>query len=90
MPGALVWVVVAVLVARLLKLDIHYVIVPDNIWSVVQFPALENLKQAFETFILIAAVSLAFIASTETLLCASVVDQMHPGARTKQDIKNTF
>jgi MFS superfamily sulfate permease-like transporter len=85
LPGALIGVMVAVLVAALLKLNIHYVNVPDNIWSVVQFPTLENLKRAFETPILIAAVSVAFIASAETLLCASAVDQMHQGPRTKYD-----
>lgn len=85
LPGPLVGVVVAVIAAAWLKLDIHYVSVPDNIWSVVQFPSLDNLQRIFETPILIAAVSVAFIASAETLLCASAVDQMHQGPRTKYD-----
>jgi MFS superfamily sulfate permease-like transporter len=35
--------------------------------------------------ILIGAISIAFIASAETLLCATAVDQMHRGPRTKYD-----
>ncbi|MEQ1484621.1 SulP family inorganic anion transporter [Methyloglobulus sp.] len=85
LPGALIGVIAAVLAAFVLKLDIHYVSVPDNILSVVQFPTVDNLKRVFETPILIAAVSVAFIASAESLLCASAVDQMHQGPRTKYD-----
>ncbi|MFY9328761.1 MAG: SulP family inorganic anion transporter [Georgfuchsia sp.] len=85
LPAPLLAVIVAVIVAAALKLDINYVIVPDNIWSVIQFPTLENLRRVVETPILIAAISIAFIASAETLLCASAVDQMHQGPRTKYD-----
>lgn len=85
LPAPLIAVVVAVITAAYFKLKIAYVIVPDNIWSVIQYPTLENLKHGFETPILIAAISVAFIASAETLLCASAVDQMHQGQRTKYD-----
>ena len=92
LPGALVAVVAAVAVAALLQLKIKYI--PDllknpddinNIWSVVQYPTLENLKRIFDGGIWAAAASVAFIASAETLLCASAVDQMHQGPRTKYD-----
>lgn len=85
LPAPLIAVVVAVIVAATLKLQIAYVTVPENIWSVIQFPTLDNLKHGLETPVLIAAVSVAFIASAETLLCASAVDQMHQGQRTKYD-----
>lgn len=85
LPAPLIAVVVAVIAAAFFKLKIAFVIVPDNIWSVIQYPTLENLQHAFETPILIAAVSVAFIASAETLLCASAVDQMHQGQRTRYD-----
>jgi MFS superfamily sulfate permease-like transporter len=85
LPAPLIAVVIAVLAAAFFKLNIKYVIVPDNIWSVIQYPTVENLKHALDTPILIAAVSVAFIASAETLLCASAVDQMHQGQRTKYD-----
>jgi MFS superfamily sulfate permease-like transporter len=85
LPAPLIAVIAAVAAAAFFELKINYVIVPDNIWSVIQLPALENLKHAIDTPILIAAVSVAFIASAETLLCASAVDQMHQGPRTKYD-----
>lgn len=85
LPAPLVAVIIAVIAAAYFKLKINYVTVPDNIWSVIQYPTLEGLKHGFETPILIAAVSVAFIASAETLLCASAVDQMHQGQRTRYD-----
>jgi MFS superfamily sulfate permease-like transporter len=92
LPAPLVAVLVAVAVAAVMQLKIKYI--PDllsnpedihNIWSVIQFPTLENLKLALNSEILLAAISVAFIASAETLLCASAVDQMHQGPRTKYD-----
>ena len=65
--------------------DINYVNVPDNIWSVTIFPTPEQLARIIEWPILIGAISIAFIASAETLLCATAVDQMHSGPRTKYD-----
>jgi MFS superfamily sulfate permease-like transporter len=92
LPGPLVAVVMAVIVAAAMHLKIKYI--PDllsnpddinNIWTVIQYPTLDNLKHAFEPAILTAAVSVAFIASAETLLSASAVDQLHQGPRTKYD-----
>jgi len=92
LPGPLMAVIVAVATAAVLQLKIKYI--PDllknpddinNIWSVIQLPTMETLKRVFDSNILLAAVSVAFIASAETLLCASAVDQMHQGPRTKYD-----
>ena len=92
LPGSLVAVLAAVVVAALLQLKIKYI--PDllanpddinNIWSVVQYPTRENLKGIFDSSIWVAAASVAFIASAETLLSASAVDKMHQGLRTKYD-----
>ena len=84
-PGPLIAICVAVLVAALLKLDIHYVDISDNIWAVIQFPSLQNFSRIFEAPVVFSAASVAFIASAETLLCASAVDQMHQGPRTRYD-----
>lgn len=85
-PAPLVGVLVAVAAAVLLRLGaIHYVDVPDNIWEVAIFPTTERLVRILEAPILIGAISIAFIASAETLLCATAVDQMHSGPRTKYD-----
>ncbi len=86
MPAPLVGVIVAILAAYVLGLsDITYVSVPDNIWSTVAFPTIDHLTRIIEAPILIGAISIAFIASAETLLCATAVDQMHSGPRTKYD-----
>ena len=85
-PAPLVGVLVAIVAAAIFKLDqIDYVNVPDNIWSVTIFPTTDKLMRIIEMPILIGAVSIAFIASAETLLCATAVDQMHRGPRTKYD-----
>ena len=92
LPGPLVAVVVAVIVSSVMQLKIKYI--PDllanpddinNFWTAIHYPTLDNLQQAFDKSILIAAVSVAFIASAETLLSASAVDQLHQGPRTKYD-----
>lgn len=85
LPAPLMAVVVAVIAAAALQLQIQYVDVPENIWSVIQWPTLASLQRLSEIPILLAALSVAFIASAETLLCASAVDQMHQGPRTKYD-----
>jgi len=85
-PAPLVGVVVAMLVAATLGLNqINFVEVPNNIWSVTIFPTADRLMRIVEPAILIGAISIAFIASAETLLCATAVDQMHSGPRTKYD-----
>lgn len=85
MPAPLVGVLVAISAALLFGLQVDYVNVPDNIWSVTVFPTWERLTRIIEWPFLVGAVSIAFIASAETLLCATAVDQMHRGPRTKYD-----
>ena len=85
-PAPLVGVVVGMLAAGVFKLTgIRYVEVPDNIWSVTIWPTPANLMRIFEPAIALGAISIALIASAETLLCATAVDQMHRGERTKYD-----
>ncbi|MEQ1672020.1 MAG: SulP family inorganic anion transporter, partial [Hyphomicrobium sp.] len=89
-PAPLVGVAVGMIAAAVLHLDaIKYVQVPANIFSNVlsgaTLPALPDLMKIFDPAILIGAISVAFIASAETLLCATAVDAMHSGARTKYD-----
>lgn len=85
-PAPLVGVIVGMIAAAIFKLEaIKYVEVPDNLLSVAIFPSLDKLMRIVEPSVLIGAVSIAFIASAETLLCATAVDQMHRGPRTKYD-----
>lgn len=85
-PAPLAGVIVGMLAAAIFKLTgIKYVDVPSNIWSVTMYPTLPNLARILEPAIALGAVSIALIASAETLLCATAVDQMHSGERTKYD-----
>ena len=89
-PGPLVGTLIAIAIAALIKAPIMYVTVPDNIWSVVSLPTttlIDNILGDTDLLkgMLLGAFSIALIASAETLLCATAVDQMHSGPRTKYD-----
>jgi MFS superfamily sulfate permease-like transporter len=85
-PPPLVAVVVATTVTIVLGLPIKQVQLPENLLSAVTFPSLAGLDAwAAWQPVVIAAVSIAFIASAETLLSAAAVDQMHQGPRTRYD-----
>ncbi|MCE7872568.1 SulP family inorganic anion transporter [bacterium CPR1] len=81
-PAPLAAVVVATLAAVALGLDVRTVEVPANLTQSFVFPHWTLLTSQE---IWLEALALAFIASAETLLCASAVDQMHSGPRTRYD-----
>jgi MFS superfamily sulfate permease-like transporter len=85
-PAPLVAVIVATAATVLLQLPIKRVAVPDNLLDAVQLPAWDGLG-GFADWqpLLLAGLAVAVIASAETLLCATAVDQMHQGPRTKYD-----
>jgi len=92
LPAPLVAVLTSMALASALHLPIKFI--PDllkdpsdidNFWGVIQLPTWSDLGRFWNTDILVSAASVAFIASAETLLCASAVDQMHQGPRTKYD-----
>ncbi|MCI5072917.1 SulP family inorganic anion transporter [bacterium] len=82
LPGALLGVLSAVAVSQLMALDIQYVDVPSSILNIINLPKLDLWTKSFSGDIIMAAVALAFIGTTETLLCASAVARMHNGPRT--------
>jgi len=84
-PAALVAVVLATTVAALLSVPVLYVEVPDNLWGEIRLPTMAILQDAPWAGLLQAAVLIAVVASAETLLCATAVDQMQQGPRTKYD-----
>ena len=59
--------------------------VPDNLWREIHFPSLTVLRSVPFTAVLQAGVVLAIVASAETLLCATAVDQMQSSSRTNYD-----
>jgi MFS superfamily sulfate permease-like transporter len=84
-PGALAGVVVGTAAAAMFQLPIDYVVVKDSLASYITLPTADSLSKLMNADILIAGVALAFVASAETLLCATAVSRMHPGDRTDYD-----
>lgn len=84
-PAPLVAIVIATVAAAFLKLPVLYVEVPDNLWSEIHFPSLTVLKSVPFGVVLQAGIVLAVVASAETLLCATAVDQMQTETRTQYD-----
>jgi MFS superfamily sulfate permease-like transporter len=84
-PAPLVAVVIATAVSAILNLPVLYVEVPDNLWSEVHFPTLTVLSSVPFGVVFQGGVVLAVVASAETLLCATAVDQMQSETRTNYD-----
>jgi MFS superfamily sulfate permease-like transporter len=84
-PGALVGVLVATALARALGMPIAYVALPDNLLGGIQPPSIALFSRLADWHLLVAAATLGFVASAETLLSATAVDQMHQGPRTNYD-----
>ncbi len=66
-------------------MPVFYVEIPDNLWSEVHFPSLTVLSDAPWAALFQAGLLIAVVASAETLLCATAVDQMQQGPRTRYD-----
>jgi MFS superfamily sulfate permease-like transporter len=84
-PAPVVAVTVAALAAWQFSLPVLYVEVPSNLLDEVFLPTTAELRSLLTAGVLLAALQIAVIASAETLLCASAVDQMHNGPRTQYD-----
>ena len=84
-PGPLLAVLLTAGVAFSLSLPVLYVEVPDNLLDGVHLPSMIILKDIPFTELLTGGLVFAAVASAETLLCATAVDQMHSGPRTKYD-----
>src|SRR5262249_51881791 len=76
---------VATAVAALLPLPVQRVAMPDSLLGAVRLTEPDDLGRLLDPRLLTAAVTLALIASAETLLCATAVDQMQTGVGTHYD-----
>ena len=85
LPGALIAVIVATIIAHSMKLPVQYVNVPNNLAETIRIPNLENLSRLLQVPLLVDAIAIAFIASAESLLSAAAVDRIHQGPRTGFD-----
>jgi len=80
-PGALIGVTLATLAATLLHLDVARITLPGSLASAVSLPNAESWKVLLDPALLGAALSVALIASVESLLSAAAVDRMSPGSK---------
>jgi MFS superfamily sulfate permease-like transporter len=85
LPGPLLGVLVGTIFAMSLSLDISLVELPATLASGLNIPTGEALNGFFRPEILMLGAVFAFVASAETLLCATAVDKMHIGTRTNYD-----
>ena len=84
-PAPLLAIVVATTASQLLQAPILYVDVPGNLLSGLTMPTIDTFSESPLKTLLISGAVLAIVASAETLLCATAVDQMHRGPRTRYD-----
>ncbi|MEQ8784950.1 MAG: SulP family inorganic anion transporter [Pirellulaceae bacterium] len=84
-PAPLVAIVVATLATALLVLPVLYVEVPDRLWEQIHIPTMAVLHNAPWTALLQSGLLIAVVASAETLLSSTAVDQLHSGPRAKYD-----
>lgn len=85
LPAALIAVTAATVIAYFTDLEILKITLPGNLMDSLSLPGLEQFRHLTERPYIIAAITIAIIASAETLLCANAVDQLHNGPRTKYD-----
>jgi MFS superfamily sulfate permease-like transporter len=84
-PAPLVAVIIATAGAAVLALPVFYVEVPNRLWEELHFPTWSVFQTTPWQLLLRDAVVIAVVASAETLLCASAVDRMQNGPRTRYD-----
>lgn len=85
-PGPLLGVIAGAGLAAVLEFPIKRVEVPASLAATLNTPQWEALLSGWSNpEILALGAIFAFVASAETLLCATAVDQMHTGPRTKYD-----
>ena len=86
LPAALVGIVAATLFATFAGLDIQKLYVSANMFEETTLPTSFTWFQLlFDPIVITGALVIALVASAETLLCATAVDQLHSGVRTDYD-----
>lgn len=86
LPAPLFGVLLATAAAGVLRLDMKYIGVPDNLADAIGLPAAGDWGRFLNGSILGAGLALAFVASTESLLTATAADALQQHApRTKYD-----
>lgn len=88
LPAPLLGLAVGAGTAIALGFEGAFVKVPDNMGDIIYFPKFHGdamVTMFSSSTYWIQVVTVAIVASTETLLCATAVDQLHNGVRTNYD-----
>lgn len=85
LPGSLLGVLLGTAAAHLWHLPIRRVDLPANLFASFSIPGANAIQHLSDPAVLLAAVTIAVVASAETLLSAAAVDRMHNGPRTDYD-----
>ena len=84
-PAPLVAITLSTVIAAVFVLPVLYVEVPGQLWEEIHLPTAAILRNAPWQEVLKLGVLIAVVASAETLLSATAVDQMHTGPRARYD-----
>jgi MFS superfamily sulfate permease-like transporter len=84
-PAPLVAVVVGTGAAALFEFPVLFVEIPDNMLETIRVFQFSDLARFQDSALIVSALTIAFVASAETLLSAAAVDKMHNGVRTNYD-----
>lgn len=76
LPPTLVAIIVSIIVSNILNMPIKYVEISGNILDSINFINISSFAHLAKSDAIIAAISIAFIASAETLLSATAVDNL--------------
>ena len=85
LPGPLLAVVLAAVVASSTGMQVQLVTIPEGLLGTTYVPSIATLSNLLTSSQLLAAVSLAIVASAETLLCTGAVDRMQESVRADYD-----
>jgi MFS superfamily sulfate permease-like transporter len=84
-PAPLLAIIITTAVTAFFQIPILHIELPNNLLSGLTLPSMQTLADAPVRVLLGSGLVIAIVASAETLLCATAVDQMHRGPRTRYD-----
>jgi MFS superfamily sulfate permease-like transporter len=84
-PAPLIAILLTTTIAAAMTLPVYYVEVPGNLTEEIRLPTWSLLRDAPWGELIQTGLLIAVVASAETLLCATAVDQLRPGSRTDYD-----
>jgi len=84
-PAPLVAVIAAAIIANIFHMPIKFITISSNILDSINLISFEHFKILLNTECIIDAISIAFIASAETLLTSTAIDKMTNLYKTDYD-----